>query len=175
ADVTGDDAADLTIPGVIRDYAGAAYENMPMTKVGAGTVSFSGVNTHKGLITINQGALALDGNNSLNINNPIVLNGGALNIGDFANSAGTLTVSNTNSLLVVGAGSIAFADSSATTWVNKLTVTGPLQANSVRFGTSAGGLTAAQIAAIKINGERAALRADGYLTLAPSGTLITIR
>ncbi|MDD2599762.1 MAG: autotransporter-associated beta strand repeat-containing protein [Kiritimatiellae bacterium] len=58
ADVTGDSSADLTIPGVIRDYD-ENLANMPAIKTGAGTLSLSGVNTHQGTFTIKEGTLAL--------------------------------------------------------------------------------------------------------------------
>ena len=172
ADVTGDDNADLTIPGVIRDYP--SLENMPIIKSGAGTVSLSGINTHIGTITINEGTLALNGNSSLNTGNPAVLNGGTLDMGAYTNAVDTLTLNN-NSDIVLGSGELAFADSSATSWSGTLTVTGILGDHSIRFGTSDTALTSAQLAAITLNGGSAQLSADGYLIVPPGGTIIMIK
>jgi autotransporter-associated beta strand protein len=112
ADATGDDAADLTISGVIKDYNTSNFAGMLIVKTGAGTISLSGNNTHIGVININEGTLALDGNSSLNTGNGIVLNGGTLDMSAYTNSVGILTVSDDSSI-VLGAGEIAFADSSA--------------------------------------------------------------
>jgi len=174
ADVTGDAAPDLTVPGVIRDYDSGGFANMPIIKTGAGTLHLSGANTHVGLITVNAGTLALGANSTLNSGNPLVLNGGTLALDGFTNTVGTLSVSGSGSTLALGTGTIAFADSSAALWSGTLTLTGTLGAQSVRFGTSAAALTGAQINAITINGERAALSSNGYLKLAPSGTIIIV-
>lgn len=174
ADVTGNSAADLIISGVIRDYTGAAYQNMPIIKTGAGTLSLSGANTHIGIININAGTLALERNGSLNTGNPVVLNGGALNMGGFTNSVGTLTLSS-NSTVILGSGTIAFANSSAKTWSGTLTLTGTLAEKSVRVGTDNTALTLGQLNAIFYNGgAKVRLDKDGYLTTNSPGTLILI-
>ena len=173
ADVTGDDEADLLIPGVIRDYDNN-FTNMPLIKAGAGTLSLSAANTHVGTITINEGTITLDGNGSLNAANPVVLSGGTLEMGDYTNTVGTLTVNNPSDI-VLGSGEIAFTDSSAATWNSTLTVTGELQEHSVRFGTDDSALTSAQLSAISLNGGSAILTAEGYLAAPPAGTIILIQ
>jgi autotransporter-associated beta strand protein len=176
ADVTGNSDPDLTIPGVIRDYTGSQYEYMPIIKTGAGTISFSNVNTHKGVITISQGALALDGDNTLNANNSIVLNGGTLAMGDFANTVGTLTVGAAGGTLALGTDALSFADSSALSWSGTLSLTGTLIEKSVRFGTDNTGLTLDQLNAIEyLDGINVRLNPDGYLTVGPQGTVILIQ
>ncbi|MDA3923629.1 MAG: autotransporter-associated beta strand repeat-containing protein [Kiritimatiellae bacterium] len=171
-DVTGDDNADLTIPGVIRDYP--SLENMPIIKNGDGTVEFSAANTHIGIITIDAGTLSLAANNSLISGNNIVLSGGALDMGAYTNAVDTLTLDD-DSDVVLGSGELAFADSSATSWSGTLTVTGVLSDHSIRFGTSDSSLTSAQLAAIILNGGSAQLSADGYLIAPPGGTLILVQ
>lgn len=173
ADVTDDSAADLIISGVIKDF-GDGYRDMPIVKTGGGTLSFSGANTHSGVITINQGALALNNKNALNTGNAIVLNGGALDVGAFTNSVGTLKLSS-NSTVVLGSGAIAFANSSALAWSGALTLTGPLEKRSVRFGTDGTGLTLPQLNAISSNGKTVRLDSEGYLVIPPQGLLILLR
>lgn len=172
ADVTTNTEADLTVPGVISDYVG--FANLPVFKTGTGTLRFSGANTHTGPITVTAGTVALGANNTLNAGNRILLNGGALDMGIYTNKLGTLTVL-TNSVITLGSGRLAFADSSETIWTNTLTLTGTLDAQTVRFGTNDSALTCGQIDAIKLNSERVRLTADGYLALALKGTLISLQ
>ncbi len=87
ADVTGDDAVDLSIPAEIRDYS-ALYTNMPIIKAGAGTASLSGTNTHVGPVTVAAGTLALDAAGALNAGNALILAGGALAMGSHSNAEG---------------------------------------------------------------------------------------
>jgi autotransporter-associated beta strand protein len=176
ADVTGDEAADLTIPGVIRDYTGAQYEYMPILKTGAGTLSLSGVNTHKGVYTLTQGGLALDGNGALNAANDIVLNGGSLAMGAVTNTAGMLTMS-ADSTLALGEGTLAFAASTGAVWTAgaDLTLAGALGRYTLRFGTDETALTADQLKAITYNGSPVRLRPDGYVAEPATGTIILMQ
>lgn len=175
ADVTGDSAADLVISGVIQDYSDGNYNWMPAFKTGAGTLSFSAANTHKGAYTITDGSIRLEGNNALNADNDIVLNGGALEMGAVSNTAGTLGLTK-NSELVLGSGAIAFKNSSALEWGGALTLSGTLIERSVRFGTDRSGLTAAQISAIQYSGTRSVrINSEGYLTVKPSGSTIMLQ
>lgn len=173
ANVTGDDAIDLAVTGALVDLDG--YTGLPIIKIGAGTMTLSAANSFSGPITVNAGTIALDADNALNSNN-IQLNNGTLEMGAFNNTAGTLAVSGANSVLVLGSGTIAFADSSATTWGNKLTLSGTLVEGSVRFGSNSSALTAAQLGAIDYSGERRVrLNSAGYLTAKPTGALIILR
>ena len=173
ADVTGDDNADLSIPGVIRDYDNS-FTNMPIIKSGDGTLELSAANTHVGVITIDAGTISLAANNSLISDNGIVLSGGALDMEAYTNTVDTLTVDD-DSNIVLGSGELAFADSSSATWTASLTITGELNPHSVRFGTNNSALTPAQLSAITLNGGHAILTVDGYLTEPPAGTIIMIQ
>jgi len=173
ADVTGNADPDLSIPGVLRDF-NDSLSGLPIVKTGAGTVRLSGANTHKGPITVTAGTVALGTNNTLNANNSFVLTGGTLDMGSFSNVVGTLTVA-TNSVLVLGSGRLAFADSSATSWTNALTLTGTLDSQTLRFGTNTAALTSAQLSAINLNGKRVRIKIDGYLAPALKGTLICLQ
>ena len=172
ADVTGDAGPDLLIPGVVRDYPNLG--GLPVFKTGAGTLLFSGVNTHVGPITVDAGTLALGATNALNTGNALVLNGGTLDMGACSNAVGTLTVT-ANSVIVLGAGQLAFADSRERVWSQKLSLTGTLDAHTLRFGASADALTGEQLAAIRLNGQRVRIKADGYLAPALKGLLLSLR
>ncbi len=173
ADVTGNAAPDLSIPGVIRDYNGD-FAGLPILKTGAGTVSLSGANTHTGPIILTAGTLALGADNTLNTGNPITLSGGTLDMGAFSNEVGSLTVASA-SAIALGSGRLAFADSSGTTWANTLNLTGTLDSQTVRVGTNENALTSVQLAAIKLNGGRVRIKSDGYLAPALKGMLISIQ
>ena len=59
---------------------------------------------------------------------------------------------------------ISFADSSAKAWSGNLTITQPEGSSGrVRFGTSSGALTAAQLKMITLNGKSVMLNSRGYL------------
>jgi autotransporter-associated beta strand protein len=176
ADVTGDGAADLTVPGVIRDYTGAQYEYMPILKTGAGTLGLSGVNTHKGVYTLTQGTLALAAGGALNANNNVALNGGTLAMGAVTNTAGTLTLS-ADSTLALGEGTLAFAASTGAVWTAgaDLSLTGTLGRYTLRAGTDETALTVGQLAAITYNGGPVRLRPDGYVAEPVKGTIILMQ
>ena len=174
ADASGDAASDLTIPGVIRDYDTAGFAGLPIIKAGAGTLCFSGANTHTGPITVTAGTFSLGTNGTLNSGNPITLSGGTLDMGAYTNTVGALTVS-TNSAIALGPGQLAFADSSGTEWTHTLTLSGELDAHTLRFGTNGVALTPGQLSAIKLNGKNVRLRSDGYLAPALTGTVVLIQ
>lgn len=172
ADVTGDARPDLLIPGVIRDYPNLG--GLPVIKTGAGTLLVSGVNTHTGRITVSVGTLALGATNTLNSGNDVVLNGGTLDMGACTNALGTLTVA-ANSAITLGSGQLAFADSRGNVWSQKLSLTGTLDAHTLRFGASADALTSEQLSAIRLDGQRVRIKADGYLAPALKGLLLSLR
>lgn len=176
ADVTNDSNPDLIIPGVVTDWS-ALYLNQPIIKSGAGTVSFShSGNNHKGLFTIKAGRIMLAADNTMNADNPVVLDGGALDMGTVANTVGTLKVSGTGGTLALGTGTLAFANSSAVAWSGTLTLAGTLVEQSVRFGTDSSGLTAEQLSAIEYNGDRSVrINSSGYLTAKPAGSTFMLR
>ena len=84
--------------------------------------------------------------------------GGGLSAASGSNTLGRLEVY-TNSVIDAGDGSssLAFADSSACGWGGTLTINGRLGPTSLRVGTDASGLTAAQIAGINNRGARVIL------------------
>ncbi len=170
-DVTGAPSADLTVSGSIGNLAG--YPGMPIVKTGAGTLVFSGANTFIGTTTVNAGMLALGANNTLDTDNPIVLNGGTLAPGAFTNTVGTLTLA-ADSQITLGAGPLAFADCRASAWTGSLTLTGTLGPRTLRFGSDANALTSDQLQRIRNHGQRLGLDENGYLQNT-SGTVIFVR
>ena len=172
-DVTGSPETDLSVPGKIRDFS-TSHLNFPMLKTGAGTLTFSGAgNTHVGPITIQAGTLALRADTTLNPDNAITLNGGALDMGAVSNRVGALTVS-TNSVIVLGAGILAFADSRAAPWTGPLALTGTLGPRTLRFGTNETALTSQQLSAMTLEGGHLRLKKDGYVALGLQGTLLRL-
>jgi hypothetical protein len=97
-------------------------------------------------------------------------------MGDFANTAGTLTVGAAGGTLALGTGALSFADSSAVSWSGTLNLTNTLFEKSVRFGTDNTALTTGQLSAIYYNeGEKVRLDKEGYLTTRPQGTVILVQ
>jgi autotransporter-associated beta strand protein len=147
-----------------------------LSKTTAGTVTLTGVNTYTGVITVSAGTLtlnaaggaaahtsavaiatggtlALGAANQINQTANLSLNGGTLDLNGFNQTLGTLALTANSTIDLSGSASLAFADSSALDWstftlsfVNFSATT-----NSLRFGTTAGGLTATQLSLIRFS------------------------
>ncbi len=124
-------------------------------------------------LTINAGVVSLDCANALDSRNIVTLSGGTLGMGDYANSFSNLTVSGFSSI-ELGTGPLSFSDSSAASWTGTLTLSGDLVEQSLRFGTTADGLTASQVQSISYQGG-VYLDEQGYVTPNPRGTVCTIQ
>lgn len=158
---------DTTFAGVIQNGGGTTA----ITKVGSGTLILSGANTFTGDTTISAGTLALGANDVLANTSAIKLNGGTLAAGTFTDTLGTLSLSANSSITLGSGGSLIFADSSAlsSAWGSyTLSIGGNfVNGSSIRFGTSSGGITTAQLGLISINGESATIDSNGYLSAIP--------
>ena len=145
-----------------------------LIKSGAGTLELTGKQDYRGDVSVIGGGLRIGAEDIFaGGTNALVLSGATLDAGTFRNAFDTLEVL-TNSVVEAGDGSaqLAFADSSAKTWTGTLTINGKLAATTLRFGTDAKGLTAAQLAAISNRDRPVTLDAQGYLRQIPGGTVL---
>jgi fibronectin-binding autotransporter adhesin len=160
----------MTISGVI---SGAGN----FVKAGAGTMILSGANLNTGTMTVKAGTLQLGAANTVATSSQVILAGGTLNPGGLNHTmSGTLSLTANSTIdYGLGASTVSFADSHAIAWTGVLNLanwsggggeTGP---DELQFGTSASGLTSAQLAEIEIDGNPASL---GMGTLDPNGFLI---
>lgn len=150
---------------------------VPLTKTTTGTVLLSGNNTWSGSTTISAGTLALAASGVIADNSAIILSGGTFSTGNttgWNETVGTLTVS-ANSIISLGSGlhTLSFAVSTGIT--KSVTVTGWTggydgtsgTAGKIKFGSSASGLTSAQLGQIRFfNGSNyyaATILPDGEL------------
>ena len=121
-----------------------------LTKNGSGTLTLGGTaaNTFSGLTILNSGNLVLSKVNALQ-NSGLLINGGNLS-GTASNTLGTLAVEGSATITYSGPAGFSFANSSGTNWSGGLQIFG-FNTNGtdiLRIGTSAAGLTAAQLAEI---------------------------
>ena len=166
SDVTGDARPDLTISSSLFRHAEAvadAEKNLGLVKEGAGTVLFTG--------------------NSPDYTASLTLKAGTVAFGLSAVlGATTLILTGDAEMNVANGAKITFADSSAMAWTvgKMLTFSGDMGRKSVRIGTTADGLTAAQLAQIqfrKADGKMVPMTIDseGYLIPPTGGLFIRIR
>ena len=161
--------------------SGAISGDSTLAKTGNGTLkvtaaqSYAALRVHAGTFLASDGCFAAS--NAV----PVLLKAGATlaGVSGGSNTFGTLTLTGGHATLDVGDGSAAmtFADSSAIDWAGgTLTITGKLQNGKVRFGADAGGLSAVQLASIKMPGDASTrIDANGYLVRVPRGTLIRVQ
>ncbi len=164
----GGDNSSTSYDGVISGTGG-------LTKVGSGTFILTGTNLFTGATTVNAGTLQLSGAgatlgttasvvvnsgtlkwgaaNQVKDTATVTLNGGTLNFNGFSETMGTLSLSSSSTLNLGGTSSIVFADSSTQNWNSSiLSVSNFSQLNnSLRFGTTSGGLTATQLGLLQFS------------------------
>lgn len=131
----------------------------------AGTTVLSGTNNYNHGTYISGGTLTLGANNAAG-SGYINLAGGTLNLNDFDQTSGTLTVSGNSFINFLGTSSLVFADSSSLEeyWSGTLTLLNFGAGDTFQVGTDATGLTTDQLHSIIIDGYYAQISANGYLT-----------
>ncbi len=158
-------------------YDGRIDGNLSLVLDNSGSLTLTGAgNTWTGSTTLNDGTLVLGTDGALSPNTSLVIGNATLDAGAWANAAQQLTVSGAATIDIGdGTGSLQFADSSSQTWSGTLNLVGTFSESAIRFGSSAGGLTQAQLSLIRINGQYKwlALNADGHLYIR-TGMLIRV-
>ncbi|MBR3221503.1 MAG: hypothetical protein IKF72_04655 [Kiritimatiellae bacterium] len=178
ADVTGDSQPDLYLNGELLAYTAdnGVLIGRPIEKTGAGTVRLGAANSYTGAVSIVEGAVLLGTNGALNADINLTLAGGTLDTGASTNAVGTLAVISNSTLAVSAGAELSFGNSSALDWgTNRLTINGAAAAaHTLRFGTDGNGLTERQQKAIRWNGKRVKLDANGYLYQYVPGMIISV-
>lgn len=161
-DGTGDGT--ITLGGGITSGAGG------ITMSGSYILNLTGNNSYTGATKVTSGTLALGNNNRIADTSGLVMDGGTFSTGGFNETLGTLTVT-ANSIIDLGnaaaSAALVFADSRSMTWTASISlsfVNFTEGVDTIRIGTTSGGLTSEQLAAITINGSAAVIDASGFLT-----------
>ena len=136
-------------------------------QVGTGNTVLTLANAYVGPTTIAAGTLTLGASDVLPDASAVLIGSATLDVGIFAETAGTLAVTGVATVQLDTGAALAFAASSAVDWSGgALTLTGAfVPGSSLRFGTNNSSLTPAQLARIAASGyANFALDANGYLT-----------
>ena len=175
-----------TSAGVITGTGGS------LNKIGSGTLTLTGTNTYTGATTVSTGALTLHAASGaalanttavvvangatisigaadqINASASLTLNGGSVAVNGFNQTLGTLDLNASSALNLSGSAALVFADSSGLDWdsatlsVSNFSTT----TNSLRFGSSSGGLTATQLGLfrfVEFGNSTAVIDANGFL------------
>ena len=160
-----------TFAGVITDGIGGGTMKTRLT-VASGQLTLSGANTYTGDTTITGGTLALGGSDRLPNSSPVSIGTGTLDAATFTDLLGTLDVTAAATVNLGEGAVLEFDDSSAIDWTDgTLAITGTFVSGaSIRFGTTASGLTATQLGRVSASGfTEFALDANGFLTATQAG------
>ena len=176
-DVSDNETVDFTVTGSMKMFsADAGYQNLTVKKTGEGTMKVNGVTDFtQNPLEIAGGTWMVGSDATMSAAQNVKLVGGSFASADGVHATvGKLLVETAGGGIVAGANStIIFADSSDQDWSGTVSVTAPT-GSSVRFGTSASALTAAQQLKLRMNGRRARLAEDG--TVEPViGTMLLVR
>ena len=177
ADVTKDASADFIFTKAIEPYSttGTGYRDVTVVKKGLGKVRFDGTFWVQRGVNIEAGIIEVGASDCWKEFCPVTLSGGT-----FAAAAGTeneigaLTVGKDSEIVLGEGAKLAFSDSSANAWLGTVTIRGFAE-KSIRFGTSASGLTKDQVASfVTENGDKPRILNNGYLTIL-NGMTVVIR
>ena len=141
---------DIINPSTILTWGGSGtVTTAPINKIGPGTLKFSATQGHTGPTTVLAGTLQYGINNMLSTGT-VTVNSGVLDINNFSDSVGIITLQNSGSII----------DSGGTTAVLTSTGTGAFQSGTV--SASLGGSVAAGIS--KTTSGRVILSGDNNFT-----------
>jgi autotransporter-associated beta strand protein len=172
-----------------------------LTKIGTGTLNLNAANTYTGTTSVSAGTLALHAASGAALANTsavvvasgatvslgaasqinsaatLTLNGGTLALNGFNQNLGTLDLNTASALNLGGSAALVFADSSGLNWDSAhLEVSNfAVGTNSLRFGSTNGGLTATQLGLfqfIEFGNTSARIDADGFIAPLTSDYLI---
>jgi autotransporter-associated beta strand protein len=164
-ELSGSTAGTGEIGGAIVNGSGTTS----LRKIGTGTWTISSTNnSYTGTTTINAGTLALGDNDVIPNASNLSIGAATLNAATFTDTAGTLAITGAATMNLGSGAALVFADSNAVAWPGTLNIVGNFTSTSIRFGTTANGLTQAQIGKITVNDVGL-----GDYELDPSGFLIT--
>lgn len=149
-------------------YAGVISGTGNFEKEGMGSITLTGANTYGGTTKISGGTIILGASERIADTSNLLLIGGTLDVGTFTETLGVLDLDASSALNLGSGGKLVFLNSnSVTAWGSfTLSVTGSfVSGSSIRFGSDATGLDAAQLGLISIVGyENISLDASGFLT-----------
>jgi autotransporter-associated beta strand protein len=180
--VTGDGVGRMVLAGTSANtYSGSLTIGSGGTvvlKKTAGVNALGGTST----ITVNSGGtLALGASNQLPDTKSLTLAGGVFQTQGYSEVLGTLTLSATSTIDLGGASSIInFADSNAQSWTGQLNISGwngnVLGGGSTQllFGSTASGLTGAQVAQIKFINPTGFAAGTYGATILASGEIVPV-
>jgi autotransporter-associated beta strand protein len=160
-----DGVSSMEIGGAMSGYTTA--KNWDITKVGTGTLTFSGSSVLTGDMIISNGTVRLGANQAISSASDIIFETGTtLETGGFDCDFKTLDVNGTVEFDFesLATSQISFKDSSAVAWGTTLNITNfTVGSDTIRFGTDTNGLTEVQLAGITINGDSVEIDSSGYL------------
>ncbi len=168
----------LTLRGVGTTNVLSAAVNIgstPLAKAETSVWQITSTNNTWGATTISGGTLQVGANNALpDASNLTMAASTKLDLmSSYSDSVGTLTLTGNATIdfgLTGTAQALAFSNSSAISWSTfTLTINGYESGDTLRFGTSTGGLSTNQLAAINFAGygSGALIDVDGYVTPVP--------
>ncbi|PAW61749.1 MAG: hypothetical protein B9S34_16025 [Opitutia bacterium Tous-C1TDCM] len=146
----GQNNGNSTYGGILSGPGGS------LRKIGAGTLTLGGASTYTGGTRFSAGTITLGITQALPDAGTVVFDGGTLALAGFNQTLGALDL-DASSVIDFGSGAgasaLAFANSSALAWSGTLTILNfNAGSDTLRFGTSAAGLTSGQLSAIAFQG-----------------------
>lgn len=159
---------DATLSGSISGAATITLQTNVDANGNGAILRLSGNHTYTGSTIIQRGRLILAASNVLPNSTPVSIGNATLDAGTANDTAGTLDPTAHATIQLGNGATLAFSNSSAVSWSGgSLNITGAfVSGSSIRFGTTAGGLTATQLGLITVNGSSGPwiLNSSGYLT-----------